>query len=48
MPKCLDNKTYHRTENQPPALGVEYQPDEPSLTEQYFKKWACRCVILCR
>ncbi|MBB1422026.1 DUF1852 domain-containing protein [Pseudoalteromonas sp. SG43-7] len=38
---CLsvsDNKTYHRTENQHPALGVEYQPNEPSLTEQYFKK----------
>ena len=38
---CLsvsDNKTYHRTENQHPVLGVEYQPNEPSLTEQYFKK----------
>ncbi|MEZ9411629.1 MULTISPECIES: DUF1852 domain-containing protein [Vibrio] len=38
---CLsvsDNKTYHRTENQHPILGVEYQPNEPSLTEQYFKK----------
>jgi hypothetical protein len=38
---CLsvsDSKTYHRTENQHPALGVEYQPNEPSLTEQYFKK----------
>ncbi|WP_116474758.1 DUF1852 domain-containing protein [Zobellella maritima] len=38
---CLsvsDNKTYYRTENQHPALGVEYQPNESSLTEQYFKK----------
>ena len=38
---CLsvsDNKTYHRTGNQHPLLGVEYQPNESSLTEQYFKK----------
>ncbi|MBE3673915.1 DUF1852 domain-containing protein [Pseudoalteromonas distincta] len=38
---CLsvsDNKTYNRTENQHPVLGVEYEPNEPSLTEQYFKK----------
>jgi len=38
---CLsvsDNKTYHRTENQHPVLGVEYLPSESSLTEQYFKK----------
>jgi hypothetical protein len=38
---CLsvsDNKTYHRTENQHPVLGVEYHPNESSLTEQYFKK----------
>ena len=38
---CLsvsDNKTYYRTENQHPVLGIEYQPNEPSLTEQYFKK----------
>jgi hypothetical protein len=38
---CLsvsDNKTYQRTENQHPVLGVEYQPNESSLTEQYFKK----------
>lgn len=38
---CLsvsDNKTYHRTENQHPVLGFEYQPNESSLTEQYFKK----------
>ncbi|WP_283628008.1 DUF1852 domain-containing protein [Shewanella baltica] len=38
---CLsvsDNKTYHRIENQHPVLGVEYRPNESSLTEQYFKK----------
>jgi len=38
---CLsvsDNKIYHRTENHHPVLGVEYQPNESSLTEQYFKK----------
>jgi hypothetical protein len=33
-----DNKTYRRTENQHPLLGFEYQPNESSLTEQYFKK----------
>jgi hypothetical protein len=38
---CLsvsDNKTYHQTENKHPVLGVEYLPNESSLTEQYFKK----------
>lgn len=38
---CLsvsDNKVYHRTDNQHPVLGFEYQPNESSLTEQYFKK----------
>ena len=38
---CLsvsDNKVYHRTDNRHPVLGVEYQPNESSLTEQYFKK----------
>lgn len=38
---CLsvsDNKTYHRTENKHPILGYEYQPNESSLTEQYFQK----------
>jgi len=38
---CLsvsDNKTYFRTENQHPVLGVEYRPSDSSLTEQYFKK----------
>ena len=38
---CLsvsDNKIYMRTENQHPVLGVEYHPNEASLTEQYFQK----------
>ncbi|AWB65528.1 DUF1852 domain-containing protein [Saccharobesus litoralis] len=38
---CLsvsDNKTYFRTENQHPVLGVEYKPNDTSLTEHYFKK----------
>ena len=38
---CLsvsDNKTYRRTENQHPVLGVEYLPNAASLTEQYFQK----------
>lgn len=38
---CLsvsDSKTYHRTENQHPVLGIEYLPNESSLTEQYFRK----------
>lgn len=38
---CLsvsNNKTYISTQNQHPVLGIEYLPNEPSLTEQYFKK----------
>ena len=38
---CLsvsENKTYHRTENQHPVLGFEYQPNGSSLTEKYFEK----------
>ncbi|MGB0283325.1 MAG: DUF1852 domain-containing protein [Neptuniibacter sp.] len=38
---CLsvsDNKTYYKTANTHPVLGTEYEPNEPSLTEQYFKK----------
>ncbi|WP_111977146.1 DUF1852 domain-containing protein [Algibacillus agarilyticus] len=38
---CLsvsDNKIYRRTDNQHPLLGFEYQANESSLTEQYFKK----------
>ncbi len=38
---CLSvshNQIYHRTANQHPVLGVEYEPNESSLTEQYFQK----------
>ncbi|WP_322033988.1 DUF1852 domain-containing protein [Paraburkholderia sp. J76] len=38
---CLSvssSKTYRRTENQHPVLGVEYEQDEYSLTDEYFKK----------
>jgi len=38
---CLSvssTRTYHRTENQHPVLGVEYQQDEYSLTDEYFRK----------
>lgn len=38
---CLSvssSKTYHRTENRHPVLGVEYQQNEYSLTDEYFKK----------
>ena len=38
---CLsvsDNKIYQQTGNQHPVLGLEYLPNESSLTEQYFKK----------
>lgn len=38
---CLsvsNNKTYHRTENEHPVLGVEYQQNDASLTDRYFGK----------
>lgn len=38
---CLSvshTKTYRRTENQHPVLGVEYRQDEYSLTDEYFGK----------
>lgn len=38
---CLSvssSKTYHRTDNQHPILGMEYQKDECSLTDDYFSK----------
>ncbi|MFJ5431181.1 DUF1852 domain-containing protein [Pectobacterium actinidiae] len=38
---CLSvssKNTYYRTGNQHPVLGVEYQQDEYSLTDQYFHK----------
>lgn len=38
---CLSiasSKTYHKTENQHPILGVEYKQEQPSWTDQYFEK----------
>lgn len=38
---CLSvstSKTYQRTTNEHPVLGVEYQQDEYSLTDDYFQK----------
>jgi hypothetical protein len=38
---CLSassTKTYHRTQNHHPVLGVEYRQDGNSLTDQYFAK----------
>ena len=38
---CLSvstSKTYHRTANQHPILGVEYRQDDYSLTDDYFYK----------
>ncbi|MBE0442014.1 MAG: DUF1852 domain-containing protein [Psychrobacter sp.] len=38
---CLSvstSKTYHRTTNHHPVLGVEYRQDEYSLTDDYFHK----------
>lgn len=38
---CLSvssSKIYHQTENKHPVLGVEYQQDEYSLTDEYFEK----------
>ncbi|MNO59045.1 hypothetical protein D3C76_496230 [compost metagenome] len=38
---CLSvssSKTYHRTENQHPVLGFEYQQNAYSLTDDYFAK----------
>jgi len=38
---CLSvssSRTYERTENQHPVLGVEYIQDKYSLTDEYFKK----------
>ena len=33
---------YHRTGNEHPVLGIEYQQDEPSLTDEYFSKMGLR------
>lgn len=42
---CLSvssSKTYYRTENQHPILGVEYRQSEASLTDKYFEKMGMR------
>jgi hypothetical protein len=42
---CLSassSKTYRRTENQHPVLGVEYQQDDMSATDRYFQKMGLR------
>lgn len=42
---CLSvssSKTYYRTENRHPILGVEYRQSEASLTDQYFGKMGMR------
>lgn len=42
---CLSvssSKTYYRTENQHPVLGVEYRQNEYSLTDEYFAKMGLR------
>ncbi|MDQ1131231.1 putative oxygenase MesX [Microbacterium sp. SORGH_AS_0888] len=36
------SKTYRRTENTHPVLGVEYRQDEHSLTDEYFGKMGLR------
>ena len=36
------SKTYHRTGNRHPVLGVEYQQNELSSTDQYFEKMGLR------
>lgn len=38
---CLSvssSRSYSRTDNRHPVLGVEYRQDEPSLTDRYFAK----------
>lgn len=32
------SRTYHRTGNHHPVIGIEYRQDEPSLTDDYFAK----------
>jgi len=42
---CLSassSRTYHRTDNYHPVLGVEYRQDEFSSTDQYFAKMGLR------
>lgn len=42
---CLSassSKTYHRTDNQHPILGIEYRQNEFSPTDRYFEKMGLR------
>lgn len=41
------SRTYRRTDNRHPVLGVEYQQDAPSLTDAYFAKMGLgvRCFM---
>lgn len=42
---CLSvssSRTYHRTENRHPVLGVEYRQDQLSATDRYFAKMGLR------
>lgn len=42
---CLSassSRTYRRTGNQHPVLGIEYEQDAPFLTDSYFAKMGCR------
>lgn len=42
---CLSvssSKTYYRSDNQHPVLGVEYRQSESSLTDHYFEKMGMR------
>ena len=39
---AASSKTYHRTENRHPVLGVEYLQNEASSTDQYFEKMGLR------
>lgn len=36
------SKTYHRTDNRHPVLGIEYRQDDPSLTDAYFARMGLR------
>jgi hypothetical protein len=42
------SKTYHRTENHHPILGVEYRQGEFSPPTSTSTRWACRCATSCR
>jgi len=44
---CLSvssSKTYYRTENRHPVLGMEYRQSEASLTDQYFGRMGMRVL----